>query len=102
MQVGALEVVLLVLLLQQVQVPVDLLLLGEIELALHARQGLNLGCLRDLALEFLSLDAFPQHVDLVAVEVLDSVDHQLLLRLFEGLVLHELALLFQKLVLLQI
>ena len=101
-QVRALEVILLILLLQKRQVLLNLLLFGQVQLALHSRQSLNLGVLGDFALELLSFDPFAQHVDLVLVEVLDGVDHHLLLSLLHRLILLEDLLLLEELVLLKI
>ena len=96
------EIVLLVLLLEQCQVLLNLLLFGQVQLALHSRQSLNLGVLSNFALELLGFDPFAQHVDLVLIEVLDGVDHHLLLSLFHRLIFLEDLLLLKKLVLLKI
>ena len=101
-QVRALEVILLVFLLQECQVLLNLLLFGQVQLALHSRQSLNLGVLGNFALELLSFDPFAKHVDLVLVEVLDGVDHHLLLSLLHGLVFLEDLLLLKELVLLKV
>ena len=55
-QVGALEVVLLVLLLEQVEILLDLLLLRQVKLTLHPREGLDLSHLGDFALKLLGFN----------------------------------------------
>ena len=61
-----------------------------------------MGVLGNFALELLSFDPFAQHVDLVLVEVLDGVDHHLLLSLFHRLIFLEDLLFLKELVLLKI
>ena len=101
-QIGALEVVLLVLLFEQEQVLLNLFLLGQIKLSLHAGKGLNLSVLSDLTLKLLVFDALSQHGDLVLVEVLNAVDHHFLLSPLLGLIGSKGLFLVQKLVLFKV
>lgn len=84
------------------QVLLDFLPLGKVQLAFHPRQSLNLSVLGDSAFEFFVLDALSEHVDFVAVKILNAVNHHLLLRTLHALVLHEVLLLLEQFVLLQV
>ena len=61
-----------------------------------------MGILRDFTLKFLSFNSLSQHADLVFVEVLNSINHHLLLSLFHGLILKEDFFLFEQLVLFKV
>lgn len=77
--VAALELVALVLLLQQLQVPLDLLPPLSLELPLKPRHGLLLRLLSHPPLCPLTLDPLTEQLDLVPVVTLDRVHHQTVL-----------------------
>jgi hypothetical protein len=92
----------LVFLLQDLQVLLNFFPLRQIQFALHARQGIDLGVLGNFPFELLRLDALPKHVDLIFVKVFNAVHHLLLLGLFQVLVRSECLLLLQQFVLFQV
>ena len=100
--VAALKLISAVLLLQQLQVPFDLLPLLIVEFPFHPSECLLLRLLRDSTLEALTLDPLFEQLHLILVVGLDGVDHELVLDLLSLLVLLEFTLLLQKLVFLQL
>lgn len=53
--------------------------------------------MRNFAFELLCFNSFPQHIDLISIEVLNAVDHLLLLSFLHRLVFNEILLFIQQL-----